>query len=249
LPVRHFVAALLVSGAACGTGRLEQRQPPAAPFDAVVVPGCPSEADGALSRCQMARALWAARLWDLGWAHHFIVSGAAVHSPYVEAEALAEALAALGVPSERIYLEPNALHTDENMYYSLQIARALGFARVAVAGDGARWDCRMLLDWGQPCRAFSTDLDWVRARHRAVAGMLERVRTPPVARFVPLDEREREIARLTGRHRPPSYLLYLSLGLLRLNGERWIPPAAPAEAPIVSWAKFYAGRSPASGHR
>jgi hypothetical protein len=116
--------ALALAVAGCGVARLEQRDPPARPFDAVIVPGCPSEDDGSLSRCQMARALWAARLWDLGWARNFITSGAAVHSPYVEADALAAALAALGVPADHIYVEPNALHTDEIVYYSLRIARA-----------------------------------------------------------------------------------------------------------------------------
>src|SRR6185369_1401839 len=94
------------------------------PYDVVIIPGCPSEADGALSLCQLSRALWGALLWERGDTRAFITSGAAVHSPYVEAEALAAALAALGVPAEHIYLEPNALHTDENMYNSLQIARA-----------------------------------------------------------------------------------------------------------------------------
>jgi hypothetical protein len=92
----------------CGTARLELRTAPDKPFDVVIVPGCPSEDDGSLSRCQMARALWAARLWDLGWARHFITSGAAVHSPYVEAEAIAAAMAAAGVPANKIYLESNA---------------------------------------------------------------------------------------------------------------------------------------------
>src|SRR6266436_4754403 len=50
------------------------------PFDAVIVPGCPSLDDGALSPCQMSRAVWAAILWRRGVAASFITSGAAVHS-------------------------------------------------------------------------------------------------------------------------------------------------------------------------
>jgi hypothetical protein len=221
----------------CGTSSFEMRGAPERPFDAVIIPGCPSEDDGSLSRCQMSRALWAARLWDLGWARHFITSGNAVYTPYVEAEALAAALAALGVPADRIFLETNALHTDENMYYSLQIARAQRFRTVAVAGDAAPWDCRMLTDWGQSCRAFSTDLDWVRKRHQQVLGVLERVRTQQRKDFVSRLQRESEIAHRTGRHRPPSYLLYLQLGIMRINGERWLPPGAPQQAPNVTWAE------------
>jgi hypothetical protein len=221
----------------CGTTRLEQRDSPAKPFDVVIVPGCPSEDDGSLSRCQMSRALWAARLWDLGWARHFITSGSAVYSPYVEAEALAAALAALGVPADKIYLEWNALHTDENMFYSLQIAHAQGFRSIAVASDGAAWGCRMLLDWGQDCRAFTIDRDWVRKRHQQIMGVLEKVRAPRSNQFVTLREREREIAARTGRHRPPSYMLYLGLGMMRLNGERWVPPGVPDRPPLVTWAQ------------
>ena len=214
----------------------EVRPTPATRFDAVIIPGCPSEEDGSLSLCQMSRAVWASILWHRGVAGAFITSGSAVHSRYVEAEALAAGMTALGVPAERIWLEPNALHTDENMYYSLQIARALGFRTLAVVGDGAAWDCRMLADWGQrDCGAFEIDRAWVRARHRQLRA-LDSVRSRRVDGWVPLAERERRIAASTGRHRPPSYMLYLSLGLMRLNGERWVPPGTPPRAPTITWA-------------
>ncbi len=221
---------------ACGVSRLEVRGAPARPYDVAIVPGCPSEDDGALSRCQKGRALWAARLWELGWATHFITSGAAVHSPYVEAEALAEALTALGVPADRIYLEPNALHTDENIYYSLQIARALGFRAVAVASNGAQFDCLLAEDWGQPCGAFTMDIAWVIARARTSGAALAPVRTAKVRDWRPLPEREHVIAVRVGRHRPPSFLLYPGLGIMRTNGERWIPAAAPRVPPRLNWA-------------
>jgi len=231
------VRLLLTLLVGCGTSRLEMRGAPDKPFDVVIVPGCPSEADGSLSRCQMARALWAARLWDLHWAKNFITSGAAVYTPYVEAEAIAAAMAAAGVPADRIYLEPHALHTDENMFYSLQIARALRFGSVAVASDAGAWDCLMLLDWGQACRSFTIDREWVRRRHQEIFGALQKVRTPRRDDFVSLREREREIARRTGRHRPPSYLLYLQLGAMRTNGERWMPPGMPDRPPRTTWAE------------
>jgi DUF218 domain len=224
--------------AGCAAGRFEVHGAPAEPFDVVIVPGCPNEEDGSLSRCQMGRALWAARLWELGWASHFITSGAAVHSPFVEAEALAEALAALGVPPDRIYLEPNALHTDENMYYSMQIAHVLGFARIAVASNGATIDCLMLEDWGQSCSAFTMNLAWVLRRALTSGAALDRIRTRRARGYIPLVERERAIALESGRHRPPSFLLYPGLGFMRTNGERWIPAGTPKTPPIVNWAAF-----------
>jgi len=227
------LAVTVVAAAGCA-GRWEAR-PSEVGFDAVIVPGCPSEDDGALSRCQMSRAVWATLLWQRGVAHAFIVSGAAVHSRYVEAEALAQAMAALGVPPERIWLEPNALHTDENMYYSLQIARAQGWKRLAVASQKghAAWGCAMLADWGQSCRALSVDLDAVVA-----FGALPRLaplRTRAEPHWLPLPAREEALRLRTGRRRPPSFLLYPYIGFLKINGERWFPIAPPPGAPHT-WA-------------
>jgi hypothetical protein len=123
------------------------------------------------------------------------------------------------------------------MFYSLRIARALGFRTVAVASDGAAWDCRMLLDWGQPCRSFTIDHDWVRKRHQQIPTVLEKVRAARRDDYVPLAQREHEIARRTGRHRPPSYMLYLQLGVMRLNGERWVPPGTPDSPQRTTWAQ------------
>jgi hypothetical protein len=241
---RGIVLALLVGAAAgCGTAGLALRGPPPEPFDVAIVPGCPSQDDGALSLCQVERAAWATMLWERGWAKHFITSGAAVHSPYVEAEAIAAGMAAMGVPADRIYLEPHALHTDENMYDSLQIARALGWRTVAVASSGghAVWACRMLIDWGQPCRALPSDRAAVIARHRAARAALDRVRTGAEPGWVPLAERERRMVEQTGRSpRPPSYLLYPALGWLRLSGQLWIPQA-PERPTIARWSEV-AGR-------
>jgi len=219
--------------------RWEARPAPPARWDAVIVPGCPSEADGTLSLCQMSRAAWASILWQRGVAGAFIASGAAVHSRYVEAEALAQAMAALGVPAERIWIEPNALHTDENMYYSLQIARALGFHSLAVASQRghAAWGCHMLDDWGQPCRALSVDLEAVAAM--GARARLATLRARPASHWRPLSAREQALAERSGRRRPPSFLLYPYIGYLRLNGERWIP-YAPARPPLLTWAALQA---------
>ena len=123
------------------------------------------------------------------------------------------------------------------MYFSLRIARALGFRTLAVASQKghAAWSCRMLEDWGVPsCGAFSVDMDAVLASHPLER--LRSVKTDAVEPWLPLVERERVIAARTGRHRPPSFVLYPMLGFLRLNGERWIPaPPARASRP-TTWA-------------
>ena len=229
--------ACLVAVAGCAA-HYEVRATATTHYDAVIIPGCPSEDDGSLSPCQMSRAAWAAILWQRGLAGAFITSGAAVHSRYVEADAIAAGMVALGVPADRIWLEQNALHTDENMYFSLRIARALGFRRLAVASQKghAAWSCRMLEDWGQrSCGAFSVDMDAVLASHPEER--LRAVRTAAVGDWLPLVQRERALAQKSGRHRPPSYFLYPMLGWLRINGQRWIPYAAPGPLRVTTWAE------------
>lgn len=229
---------LLVLASGCGASGLVMREKPARPFGAIVIPGCPVEADGALSRCLLSRVLWGAVLWERGYAERFIVSGGAVYSPWAEADAMAAGLAALGVPADRIQLEPHALHTDENMYNAAQIARALGIDEVAVASNGghALWGCRMMLDWGQRCRALPVDLDAVKARHARAGDALAHLSIPK-SEWKPLAVREEERARATGRpRRPSSGLLYLALGLMKTNGEKWIP-FAPARPTLMTWAE------------
>ena len=36
----------------CGTARFELKAAPEQPFDAVIVPGCPSQSDGSLTLCR-----------------------------------------------------------------------------------------------------------------------------------------------------------------------------------------------------
>lgn len=225
----------------CAVPRLSLRQPPSAPLDAIIIPGCPNQPDGALSECQIRRATWGAILWERGFTRSLITSGAAVYSPYVEAEALAAALAALGVPGERIYLEPDALHTDENMFRSLQIARRLGLRRLAVASDGpqATGGCSMLRDWDQPCSAIPIEYRLTQQRSQASADALAQVRVRPVpgAEFLPLAERERRIAQRNRRpRRPPSGLLYPYMAVRAALGFPWFPSTLPP-SPLLTWAE------------
>jgi len=106
----------------------------AGPYDVLIVPGFPSE-DGRWNRAIKARVYWSHHLLQRGVARHVIYSGAAVHTPYVEGQLMALYAHALGVPPEVVFTETNAFHSCENLYYSYRLARALGFARVAVVSD------------------------------------------------------------------------------------------------------------------
>lgn len=106
----------------------------AGPYDALVVPGFPSK-NGRWNRVTKARVYWSRDLFEKGVARHIIYSGAAVHAPYVEGELMALYARAIGVPPHVILTETNALHSCENLYYSYQLARRLGFEKVAVVSD------------------------------------------------------------------------------------------------------------------
>lgn len=221
-------------------GHLEVKQPVAEPFDAVIVPGCPTLADGSLTGCLQRRAVWAAMLWERGQAAHFITSGSAVHTPFVEAEALAAAMTAMGVPADRIYLEPHALHTDENVFNSLRIAQKKGWSRLGIASDRgqALGACRMLAAWHKSCGAFSMDTDAVEQRRSALQPLWSSLRAHPVTDFQPIKTRERERARRAQRsERPPSFVLYPLMLLRRALGKPPLQPFHPDETPLITWAE------------
>lgn len=221
-------------------GHLEVKQPVAEPFDAVIVPGCPTLADGALTRCLQRRAVWAAMLWERGQAAHFITSGSAVYTPFVEAEALAAAMHSMGVPAERIYLEPHALHTDENIYNSLRIAQKKGWSRLGVASERGQaiGACRMLEHWHKQCAAFSMELDVVEKRRTELDALWSSLRAPAAREFQPLKAREKERARRAQRpERPPSFVLYPMMMLRQALGKPQLPPFHPEETPLITWAE------------
>ena len=238
-----LVSCALLSGlAGSGCAGRYQVDPPPAGFDAAIVLGCPNEKDGSLSRCQVSRAVWAAEMWRRGKAQHFITSGAAVHTPWVEAESLAAAMEALGVPAERIYLETEALHTDENVYNGLRLAGTLGMRRVAVISNKghAAWACDMARDWKHECATLNVDTGFLEAHQQEFTPRLQglSLHRVPDGDWVPLDERERQRARALGRsRRPPSALLYPYMGLLRLFGRPWMPQS-PVDVPApITWAE------------
>jgi hypothetical protein len=88
------------------------------------------------------RLAWAFELYETGRTQHIILSGGAVHSPYVEAEIFAMYLMGKGIPANALILERNAEHSLENVFYSMEIAEKYGFEKVAVATD--MWQSGMI---------------------------------------------------------------------------------------------------------
>ncbi len=102
------------------------------PYDAVIIPGYPyfpNQKNGIIEE----RIKWAAYLYKNGYTRNVIMSGAAVHSPYVEAEVMRLLALQAGIDDAHILLEPKAEHASENVYYSSQLAEQKGLTNVAFA--------------------------------------------------------------------------------------------------------------------
>lgn len=89
--------------------------------DVMIVLGCPAKKDGNVSPALRERINKAAELYHGGVAGTIICSGAAVANGYIEADVIAEALIALGVPDTNIIREKLAQDTYENMVNSKRI--------------------------------------------------------------------------------------------------------------------------------
>jgi hypothetical protein len=222
--------------AAAGCSKYMVARPPPGGFDAIIIPGCPSREDGSPTDCQLGRAGQAALLWKDGWARNFIVSGSDVHTPYVEAEAIAAAMTVLGVPPERIVLERDALHSDENVYYSLGIAQVLGFERLAIATNAniASLLCSVMVNWGHACSGIAMDTDALSKFMPPYAEKLHALRARRTEDWEPLDSREARIAQVNGYGRPPSYWLYFFYGWIGTSHR----PIAATHAPMTWEARL-----------
>lgn len=217
----------------------------AGPLDAVLVPGCPTRTDGTLSRCLWARTLQAHRLWEDGLTRRFVVSGNAAANPYLEAEALEAGLVALGVPRDAIVRETQALHSDENAAYTLAICEEHGWSRLGIVShDGHAKGIRaMVRGWGHPAVAFGLDVPALEAR---LAGPLPDVRVEPVPahQWLPLSDREDEIARRTGRGRRPHSLWVYTAGAVRGAFGRVSPPPPPVREPTLDGRRHRVDTAP-----
>jgi uncharacterized SAM-binding protein YcdF (DUF218 family) len=104
------------------------------PYDVVIVPGVPFENKSTLNVLTM-RMYWAKHLYDSGYTHNIIFSGSAVYTPYVESVIMKVMADSLGIPAEHIFVETQAEHSTENVYYSWKMARKMGFEKIALATD------------------------------------------------------------------------------------------------------------------
>jgi uncharacterized SAM-binding protein YcdF (DUF218 family) len=90
-------------------------------FDAILVLGTPADSDGNPTPVMTERVTEAVHEYRRGVASHLIVSGAAAHNRFVEAEVMARLAEAQGVPPSAIVEETHALDTIQNACFSARI--------------------------------------------------------------------------------------------------------------------------------
>lgn len=103
-------------------------------FDAAIVPGVPFE-NGTWDSVMKGRVLWAGYLYKQGIIRNIIFSGGAVYTPFCEAKIMGLYAVQLGIPKQHIFYETRAEHSTENIYYSYELARKLGFKTISLVTD------------------------------------------------------------------------------------------------------------------
>lgn len=167
------------------------------PYDVVIVPGFPHDS-GKVNMVLSERVKWAYYLYENGYAKNIIFSGSAVHSPYIESKVMKLLALQLSINDEHIFTETKAEHTTENLYYSCELAKTLGFKTIAFATEPAQ------ASFMKPFkRKFKLNVDFI----PVVADSLYKlpIQLKPidessafVPNFVPLKQREGLIKSLRG---------------------------------------------------
>lgn len=106
-------------------------------FDAIIVLGSPADSDGNPSPTELARVAEGVREYERGVAPRIIFTGGAAHNRFVEAEVMARAAHAEGIPEEAIVEERRAMTTVENACYSVGIMKAHGWRSAEVVSSAS----------------------------------------------------------------------------------------------------------------
>jgi uncharacterized SAM-binding protein YcdF (DUF218 family) len=131
------VLAALIGWAALARHFAPQSNTSRSQFDAILVLGTPADSDGNPTPAMLERVTEGVREYRRGVAAHLIVTGAAAHNQFVEAEVMARVAEAQGVPRSAILEEPHALDTIQNACYSARILKTHGWHSAEVVSSVA----------------------------------------------------------------------------------------------------------------
>jgi uncharacterized SAM-binding protein YcdF (DUF218 family) len=106
-------------------------------FDAILVLGTPADSDGNPTPELLDRITEGVREYERGVAPRIVVTGAAAHNRFVEADVMARVAEAQGVPISVLFEEPRALDTIQNACYSAHILESHGWHSVEVVSSAS----------------------------------------------------------------------------------------------------------------
>ena len=106
-------------------------------FDAIILIGYPTTSDGNPSPRELASVAEAVREYERGAAPRLIFTGAAVKNRFVEAEVMARAAEAQGIPPEAVLTETHSRNTIQNACYAVRTMKEHGWKSAEVIADSA----------------------------------------------------------------------------------------------------------------
>jgi uncharacterized SAM-binding protein YcdF (DUF218 family) len=106
-------------------------------FDAIIVLGTSVDKDGNPSPGLLARVTEGVREYERGIAPRLILSGGPEPNHYVEADVMARAAKAEGIPESAIMMEARSKDTIQNSCYSMQILRDHGWHSAEVVSSAS----------------------------------------------------------------------------------------------------------------
>jgi uncharacterized SAM-binding protein YcdF (DUF218 family) len=106
-------------------------------FDAIIVLGTPADSDGNPTPELLDRITEGVREYERGVAPRIIVTGAAAHNRFVEADVMARNAEAQGVPASVIFEEPHSLDTIQNACYSARILESHGWRSAEIISSAS----------------------------------------------------------------------------------------------------------------
>ena len=104
-------------------------------FDVILVLGTPADADGNPTPEMLARVGEGVREYERGVAPRLIFTGGAAHNQYIEADVMANAAAAQGIPPSAIFVETKAKDTIQNACDSERLMREHGWHSAEVVSN------------------------------------------------------------------------------------------------------------------
>lgn len=168
------------------------------PYDVIIVPGVPYR-DKSMVDVMNFRVRWAKHLYDEGIAKNVIFSGGAVYTPYVEGKIMALMGEKIGIPKGHIFVESRAEHSTENMYFGYQMAKKMGFERIAIASD--QYQSFMLSEVHERFKLYGLDFLPIKVSFMRSVDKSPIIINPQeafVSDFVALPERQSFAERLKG---------------------------------------------------